>query len=126
MANPAGIADLEARWRPLSGNEIANGEALLADAWSYLHDDVPSLDASIESGAVQVSTVIAVMSSMVLRVLRNPDGKVQEALDDYSYRRADGLAGGFLYATEEELNRLRPSLRRAGGAFSIRPGGYES
>ncbi len=119
MPNPAIVPDLAARWRPLNAQQTTNAEAFLTDAWSYLTDLMPTLEQRLVEGTVNEDSVIRVVSSMVLRVLRNPDAKVQESLDDYAYRRSDLVADGLLYATGDELASL--SGRRRSSAYTIRP-----
>jgi hypothetical protein len=65
-----------------------------------------------------------VLVDAVLRVLRNPDGKVQESIDDYSYRRADAVADGSLYLTDDEWALLAgPGSAVASNSFTIVPYG---
>ena len=49
---------------------------------------------------------------MALRVLRNPDGKVEESIDDYRYRRDALLASGVLHVTDDELADVTPGRRQ--------------
>ena len=112
MANPATTADIEARWRPLSAQETTNAEALLDDAWALLIARRPTLDADIAAETVSEANVIRVVVAMVLRVLRNPDGKLEEKIDDYSYRRDSATSTGGLYVTSDELADLTPGRRR--------------
>lgn len=118
MANPTAVSDIEARWRPLSPSETIVATSLLADAWSTLIGRVPSLDQRLTDGSVSPDLVVAVVSAMVLRVLRNPEGKRQESLDDYSYTRDQALSAGVLYVTDAEIDLLSV---RTHGAFSIMP-----
>lgn len=108
MANPASIADIEARWRPLSAQETTNAEAFLTDAWAYLLARRPDLEATITAGTVSEDNVIRVVSTMVLRVLKNPDGWEDEAVDDWRGKRAAAVASGELYATTAELADITP------------------
>jgi hypothetical protein len=64
-----------------------------------------------------------VLVDAVVRVLRNPDGKLQESIDDYSYRRADSVADGALYLTDEEWRLLRPECVGDVGGVHDRPAG---
>lgn len=124
MSNPATTADIADRWHPLSSAEQTVANALLDDAWAYLTADLSTLDARLTAVEVNPAVVVAVVCSMVLRVLRNPDGKVQESLDDYAYRRADAVADGVLYATPDELDRLSP-VGSSTNAFTITPAGSD-
>lgn len=112
MANPATVADLEARWRPLTTQETTNAEALLDDAWAILLMRRPNLEADIAAETVSEANVIRVVCAMVLRVLRNPDGKLEEAIDDYRYRRDSSLSGGLLYVSSDELADITPGRGR--------------
>lgn len=122
MPNPAIVADLEARFRPLNDTERSVAQALLDDAWAILLARRPLLDTQLVDGDVAEALVRAVVSAMVLRVLRNPEGWVTEAVDDWSGRRADSAAAGLLYVSDDELGLLQPA-GVGGGAFTIRPTG---
>lgn len=115
MANPVAISDLEARWRPLVDLEIANATAFLADAWAELLSRRPNLEADIAADTVSEANVIRVVSAMVLRVLRNPEGWDQESIDDWSGRRSSLVADGLLRITPEELSSITPgrAIRRS-------------
>ena len=121
MANPVTVADLEARWRPLTPVEASVAASLLADAWAIMLARVPDVEARLSS-TLSGDLVVAVESAMVLRVLRNPDGKRQETIDDYSWTRDNAVSAGLLYLSDEELALLGPS-GAASNAFSIRPYG---
>lgn len=119
MANPAAVVDLEARWRPLTGQERTNAQTFLVDAWAYLTAELPTLDQRLTDGEVSDELVTAAVCAMVLRVLRNPDGKRQESIDDYAWTRDQAVSAGLLYATSDELARLSGGTTAA--AFSITP-----
>ena len=124
MDNPVTVSDLESRWRPFTDNEKLVGQTLLEDAWDMVTGptQLPGLPVDLDTGTVTSRSVISVLSAMVLRVMRNPDGKVSESVDDYSYRRSDAVADGTLYVTDDELARLTPARRvtSVSGAFTIR------
>lgn len=106
MDNPVQVTDLEARFRPLAGQEQAAAADLLADAWEVLHAQVSGLEERIESQQLREGAVKAVIKAMVLRVLRNPDAIRQFTSDDASYVRDNAVSTGLLYATPEELSML--------------------
>lgn len=124
MATLATVTDLEARWRPLSELEAATATALLDDAWSIIRSRVPSIDARLagSSESVDEQLVIAIECAMVLRVLRNPDGKRQESIDDYSWTRDNAVSAGLLYLSDDELTMLSPA-GASSASFTVRPGG---
>lgn len=122
MASYANSTDVADRWRPLTAAEAAVADVLLADASGIVRSMVPGVDERIADGSLSAALVASTVVRAVLRVLRNPDGKVQEAVDDYSYRRADGVADGSLYISDADLALLSGLPGSARGAFTIRPG----
>ena len=62
-----------------------------------------------------------VISEVVARRVRNPEGKRSERIDDYSYSLDVDAARAGLYITEEEWELLLPDID-PGAAFTINPG----
>ena len=112
MPNPATVSDIEARWRPLTADESITAITLLADAWWILLGRLPSLEENMTAQTVAPENVVRVLSAMVLRVLRNPDGKLEEQIDDYRYRRDSVVSSGTLQVTADELADLTPGRAR--------------
>lgn len=108
MANPVTVDDLADRWRPLSSQEQTNAQALLDDAWALLTTRLPSLEDNLTAETVSTANLVRVECAMVLRVMRNPDGLLQESIDDYSYQRDAAVSAGALYVTTAELGDLTP------------------
>lgn len=131
MTNPATPADVAARWRPLSGEETTVATTLLEDAWRMLGRDYKAASGVVLDDAMTADPdlspeVVRVLANSVLRVLKNPDGKQQEAIDDYSYSR-NSAASGELYIDDEDLAALLGLADNPGRAFSINMlGDYES
>lgn len=120
MPNPVQVTDLEARWRPLSDAEKTVAEALLGDAWAIILNRFPDMEDRLsESGSFAI--LEAVECAMVLRVLRNPDGKVQESIDDYAWTRDRSVSAGELYLSEREETLLSPGGAAGNQAFSVMP-----
>lgn len=122
MPNPVTPADIEARFRSLTAAEEPIAEALIDDAWSVLLMVIPDLEARIAAGSASPGAVTFVVSAMVLRVLRNPEGIRQWSVDDASFTRDNTISAGGLYASADEvrlLTGLASSARR--GAFSVTP-----
>ncbi len=125
MPNPATSADVVARWRPLSAEETTVATTRLGDAWVKLKRHATKRGVDVEEAIITDvdlrDDVIRVLATAVLRVLMNPEGKVQEAGDDYSYTRASGDADGTLKFTDDELDDLFPGLAETGRAFTYDP-----
>lgn len=123
-ANPATTADLSARsFRTLTTQELSVGGTLLGDAWSMVLTARPSVGARIEAAPtdpVFVSVVKQILCAMVLRVLNNPHGKLEEAQDDYRYRLDSAVSTGALYISDAELARLSDGDDVSDGAWTIR------
>lgn len=105
MQNPALVADL----RKLGWDgEDEHGQAWLDIAWRALRREIPNLDECLASGEITTEDIADVVVAAALRVLRNPEGVLQESggIDDYqeSWRRAD--ASQDVYFTKAELRRL--------------------
>jgi len=112
MPNPATLDDVVERFRPLSDAEQVNASAFLDDAWFLLTGRRPTLEADLGAGLVSLGNARRVIASMVVRVLRNPDGKLEESIDDYRYRRDSLISSGVLNVTEDELADLTPGGSR--------------
>ena len=108
MPNPATPTDVENRWRSLTVDETAVAYTLLDDAWAILVARRPTLEADITAGTVSEANVVRILANMVLRVMKNPEGKRSEQIDDYSYTRDTALSAGELYVTADELADLTP------------------
>ncbi|MGK4583479.1 Gp19/Gp15/Gp42 family protein [Kitasatospora sp. HPMI-4] len=110
LATTADLADRLGR--DLTDAETRQATALLTDASAIIIDRFPQYATSPTAAST------AVCAAMVLRVLRNPDGKRSEQIDDYSYTIDSARSAGELYLTEHEAATLRP-VRTS--AFSIVP-----
>lgn len=122
MANPATIAEIEARWRPLTAQEITNATAFLGDAWEELLSRRPNLEADIVAGTVTEANAVRVVAAMVLRILKNPDGWDQESIDDWSGRRNTLVADGVLRVTADELAAITPGRATRRSVRLVRDG----
>lgn len=112
MPNPTTIADIEARYQPLTAQQNTNATAYLADAWELLLSRRPTLEDDMAAGTVRTGNVERVIAAMVIRILKNPDGKKSEGVDDYQYARHELLASGLLHVTPDELADITPGRKR--------------
>lgn len=118
MANPVSPDDLAERWRPLNNAEQTAAEAILDDAWAVLLFYAPTVEAQMAAGTLSSDLVRAVVCSMVLRAMRNPQGAKSGtvSIDDYtrSWTLDPSTATGALYLSDDELRWLGASRRRSG------------
>jgi len=126
-ANPATIDDLTARsFRTLTDQEKTVGTTLLGDAFNVIVSTVPTVADRLDATPVDAafkSLVVQIECAMVLRVLNNPDGKLSETIDDYTYRLDAATSTGALYLSDAELSLLSAGDDAADGAFTISPAG---
>jgi len=100
------VSDLEARWRPLTVAETVVATVMINDAMTLLTVRRPTLLADVTAGLVTQESVVFVVSAMVLRVLKNPESKRQESIDDYAWTRDTAVSSGALYVSDDELRLL--------------------
>jgi hypothetical protein len=100
------VDDLVARWRPLTVAETIVANAMINDAMTLLSVRRPTLLADVTAGLVTQEAVVFVVSAMVLRVLKNPESKRQESIDDYAWTRDTAVSSGALYVSDDELRLL--------------------
>lgn len=121
MPGPATTADVVARWRPLSDTEDTNAATFLEDVWRIIKKriaDVEDQMADATTGDDYRADVVQVQAQAVLRVLKNPDGKRSESIDDYTWTRDRAVSAGLLYVTDDEWALLGLGSG-SGGAFTI-------
>lgn len=123
--NPATGTDLQARsFRTLSTGELSVGATLLGDAWAIVLSAKPSVSERLDAVPKDVvfeTLVKQTLCAMVLRVLSNPEGKLEESQDDYRYRLDSAVSSGALYLSDAELARLSEGDDVSDGAWTIGP-----
>lgn len=97
--------------RELDTEETNLVQVRLDDAELILRNRIANLDDK------DSDVVVMVESEMVLRLIRNPEGYVQEGDGGYTYRISDEVASGKLRVLNHEWNLL--GIR--GGLYSIAP-----
>lgn len=109
------------------GREIGEGaETNQVNAWiddveGMIKARLPNIEERISDGDLSPLVVSAVVSNVVIRKIKNPDGKQNERIDDYSYGLTADAATGELFLTDREWDLLMPTA--SSGAFTIRPYG---
>ncbi|GIG27182.1 Gp19/Gp15/Gp42 family protein [Cellulomonas denverensis] len=106
--------------RPITDtNEVAQVNAWLSDIEALILSRIPDLAAQIADGHPTEAVVKMVEANAVIRKIKNPDGKQNERIDDYSFGLNTDAARGDLFLTDEEWALLEPGSGE--GAFTIRP-----
>jgi hypothetical protein len=103
--------------RSLTAEEATRASGLLGRIEARITHRIPDLAAQITATPTLRNLVVEVEADAVARVLRNPEGFLQEQDGDYLYIRDRSLSSGYLDLTEQEWTRLGVSS----GAFTVRP-----
>lgn len=119
----ATVSDVQVRLgRPITASgEVGQVTAWLTDVEALIRVRIPDLDQRVLLGQIAQSIVSMVEAQAVVRKVKNPDGKQNERIDDYSYGLTTDSARGDLFLTDDEWALLLPVS--VGGAFTIRPFG---
>lgn len=123
----ASVDDVRRRWMGSSW-DFTDGQvqALLDDAEDAVRAVVPSVDADIAANVLPAERVTRVVCRVVLRVLRNPDGKRSTNVTTGPFSQNETYAGdnpGEVYLTDEDRRDLEGSRARRRRAFTVFPGG---
>jgi len=111
-------ADVEIRLgRPLEPDEAQIVETRLNDAERLIRSRIPDLDERVTEGIIDRDTLVMIEADAVLRLVRNPEGYVEEQDGDYRYRLSEKVASGELDILAKEWALL--GVRD--GVFVIRP-----
>src|SRR5690606_18180102 len=99
--------DVEARLgKDLTDDEREQIGVLLDDAELIIRCCVPVYDQQVEDWVISDGLLVVVWSSMVMRVIRNPDGFTQECDGNYSYTISRDVASGLLEVLPNEWSLL--------------------
>lgn len=117
VATPLDVAD---RFGLPVDTQLA--QVLLDDVEAIILGRIPDLLGQVAAvpPTINQAAVVKVESWAVVRYLKNPDGKYQERLDDYSFMRDRSVAAGALYISDDEWAELLPGDVDASAAFTIR------
>lgn len=119
IATPQDVADRLGF--TLTSDQSALVQVLLDDVESMIIGRIPNLTDRLAAvpPTIASATVVKVEAWAVVRYMKNPDGKYQESLDDYSFTRDKSIASGDLYISDAEWNELLAD-ESASSAFTIR------
>lgn len=100
---------VEAEWQPIPTDLTAKVARLIGRASRLIRHRFPTIDARVTAGELDAELVADVATSMVVRVLRNPDGLREVAIDDVRAVRDTTLSSGQIVILPEEEDLLSPS-----------------
>lgn len=100
-----------------SASELAQVTAWIEDIKAMILVRLPTIEDRVETGDLSQAVLSSVVSNAVIRKIKNPDGKQNERIDDYSYGLTADAARGELFLTDDEWDLL--SVQRTSAAFSI-------
>jgi len=104
--------------RPISDpTEITQVQSWLRRVESRIKSRIPDLD-GLATDAEYRQTLTDVEADVVVRRVKNPDGKVSEGVDDYQYRLNNDAARPDLWPTAEEWLLLLPTVALP-GVFTV-------
>lgn len=118
----ATVEDIKSRW--LTGTVPATDaqiQTLIGDAEDIIVGEFPTLEADVIAGRVTSTRVARVVSRMIHRVLRNPDGvrTVQETTGPFSGSTTYGGDNpGELYLTDDDRRDIG-GRKTKGKAFTV-------
>jgi len=124
MANDfAALADVEEMLGTLEGYENDFVSGLIRRASAMVRSQVASADIRIANGTLDRQTVADVVTDMVIRVLRNPEGIKQETIGPTATVYDPLVAAGRLFLDPDELFILTPpaAVRAAVGTIRAVP-----
>lgn len=99
--------------------EIAQVGSWIGDVESLIRNRIRDIDERITAGDVSAEELTRISSNAVIRKVKNPDGKQNERIDDYSYGLVEDAAKGELFLTDDEWASLE-GFSDASSAFTIR------
>lgn len=106
--------------RPITDpSEVDQVNAWIADVSTIINARIPDLTDRLDDGRLRSEVLAFVTATAVIRKVKNPDGKQNERIDDYSYGLTEDAAKGELFLTADEWALLLGD--QSDGAFTIGP-----
>jgi hypothetical protein len=115
-AQPSDVSDRLGR--SLSDEELTLVGTRLGDAENKIRRRVPDLDDQVTAGTIAEDDIVRIEAEAVLRLVRNPDGYLQENDGTYSYMLSQQAASGRLEILEDEWADLGVTV---GGPIMLIP-----
>ncbi|WP_423058702.1 Gp19/Gp15/Gp42 family protein [Brevibacterium linens] len=118
----ANLNDVQTRLgRPITdAAEVDQVNAWISDVEATIQSRIEDLPERVVSDSVYAALVKKIVAQIVGRKVKNPDGKQNERIDDYSYGLGSEAARADLKPTEDEWEELAPGTSAGSEAFTIR------
>lgn len=105
--------------RTLEPAEAAQIEAWIGDVSGLIAERIPNLP-ELAADEAYASRLMSIICAVVIRKADNPQGRLQERIDDYSYGlSAEVVRSSDLTLTDAEWARLTPGV--GASAYTVRP-----
>lgn len=119
----ANLQDVQTRLGRLISDapEIDQVNAWISDVEATIQSRIEDLPLRVALDPVYAALVNKIIAQIVCRKIKNPDGKQNERIDDYSYGLGSEAARADLKPTEDEWEELAPGNSAGSEAFTIRP-----
>lgn len=119
MAALASVENVQDMFRVLTSEEIGVVPAWLDYISAQARIEAPWVDARVSTDPDYADLVKGVLTSAVIRVLRNPDGWRQWSVDDAGFTRDQVISAGMLYLTDIEIRQLQGQPSTNTGGFYV-------
>ncbi|WGM21859.1 hypothetical protein QEH68_06710 [Paenarthrobacter sp. OM7] len=106
-------SDIESEWRPLTAAQAATVEGKSGKAWRLiLAEPGLSVEEHLDANLISRETVKDVMTSMIIRVLKNEDSarSISKSADDWTKTLTfdSSVSTGEMYLNDNERRLLTP------------------
>lgn len=118
----ANLNDVQIRLgRPIGdADEVNQVNAWISDVEATIQSRIDDLTVRVTMDPVYAALVKKIIAQIVCRKVKNPDGKQNERIDDYSYGLGSEAARADLKPTEDEWEELAPGSSAGSEAFTVR------
>lgn len=108
MASSMTLDDLKGRFEGDLNTRYTDTylEIKIEDAIALIDGDHPTVQSRITSGALSINNYKRIVTAIVFRVIRNPEGYTSENEGGAGYERNQNVASGDMWITDKEIETL--------------------
>ncbi len=115
----AAVGDVRAQLGDMTSAQESLAAWLIRAASTMLRSNLPQIDSQIAAGLVSPDMAALVVTNMVLRVMRNPNGLRAETTGPFSRTYDTTVAAGLLVLTDYDLSMVTPAEPTPDGLASL-------